>query len=208
MIATLLKILLALFLFVGIVQISAVYLLRVSQPDLKPADLVSIMPASKERISAGCMIAADPGTAHLILMNSSPKALGKHAEKYNVPESVTLLPGSKSRSSFEDIHITMQTARERNLKSVILVTSDFHLPRALFLIYAYDWSTGQKLHIQYASIQDKRSPLARLLLYYSEIVKFWGSAAELGGFLVTNQLPLDSEKILAVRNSLKKMLLL
>jgi hypothetical protein len=62
-------------LIVGSIQISAVYLLRVLQPDLTAADLVSIMPAAKERIAAGCMIAADPGAAHLILMNNSPKEL-------------------------------------------------------------------------------------------------------------------------------------
>lgn len=208
MIATLIKFLLILVLIVGIIQIGAVYLLRLMQPDLKPADLVAIMPASKERIAAGCTIAATQSEGNLLLINNSHQALKKHAEKFNVPESVTLLSGSTSRSSFEDIHVIMQTAQERKLKSVILVTSDFHLPRALFLLYAYNWSTGKNLQIQYASIQGKRGPLARPLLLYSEIVKFWGSSAELGGFLFTNQLPLDSEKLLAVRNTLKKVLLL
>ena len=205
---TLLKILLTVVLSIAVVQISAVYLLRFLQPELTPADLVSIMPGSKERINYGCMVAADPGAAHLMLTNNSPKALAKHAAKYDVPESVVLLPGGKSRSSFEDIHVTTQTAQDRNLKSVILVTSDYHLPRALFLMYAYNLSTGREVRVQYLATQKKTNPLDRLRLFYSEIVKFWGSIAEMSGYLLSGHLPLDSEKVLAIRNTLKKILLL
>lgn len=203
-----LKILLTVFLGVAAMQIGAVYVLRLMQPALVPADLVAIMPSSKDRIAKGCMAAADPGAAYLMLINNSPKALAKHAAKYGVPESVTLLPGVTSRSSFEDIHVTVQTAQDRNLKSVILVTSDYHLPRAMFLMYVYNFSNGRELRIQYATAWEQTSPLKRLQLFYSEIVKFWGSAAELGGFMLTTQLPLDSDKVMATRNKLKKMLLL
>lgn len=202
------KFLLLVFITVAALQISTVYLLRFLQPELAPADLVSIMPSSKDRISKGCLAAANPGAAHLMLINNSPKALAKHAARCGVPESVVLVPGGTSRSSFEDIHVTVQTALDRNLKSVILVTSDFHLPRALFLMYAYNLSIGRELHIQYTTAWEQTGPLKRLRLFYSEIVKFWGSAAELGGYLLTGQLPLDSEKVMAIRNKLKKMLLL
>ncbi|MFC1832548.1 ElyC/SanA/YdcF family protein [Thermodesulfobacteriota bacterium] len=202
---SIIKSLLLFFITIAALQIGAVYLLRLMQPTLAPADLVAIMPSSKERIAEGCMAAANPGAAYLMLINNSPQALAKYAAKYGVPESVTLLPGGTSRSSFEDIHVTVQTALDRNLKSVILVTSDFHLPRALFLLYAYNLSIGRELRIQYTTAWEQTSPLKRLLHFYSEIVKFWGSAAELGGYLLTGQLPLDSDKVLAVRNSLKRV---
>ncbi len=205
---TIIKFLLLVFATVAALQIGAVYLLRFLQPELAPADLVAIMPSSKERITYGCMVAANPGAAHLMLINNSPKALAKHAAKYGVPESVILLPGGITRSSFEDIHITVQTALDRNLKSVILVSSDYHLPRALFLMYAYNLSIGRELRIQYMAAQKQTSPLSRLRLFYSEIVKFWGSVAELCGYLATNQLPLDSEKVMATRNTIKKVFLL
>lgn len=199
------KSILLVFITIASLQIGAVYLLRFLQPELLSADLVAIMPSSKDRIAKGCMAAADPGTAYLMLINNSPKALAKYAAKYGVPESVTLLPGGISRSSFEDIHVTVQTALDRNMKSVILVTSDFHLPRALVLLYAYNLSIGRELRIQYTAAREQTSPLKRLLLFYSEIIKFWGSVAELGGYLLTKQLPLDSDKVLAVRNSLKRV---
>ena len=196
------------FITIAALQIGAAYLLRFLQPELAPADLVAIMPSTKDRITYGCMVAANPGAAHLMLINNSPKALAKHAVKYGVPESVVLLPGGTSRSSFEDIHITVQTALDRNLKSVILVTSDYHLPRALFLMYAYNLSIGLLLRVQYMATQKQTSPLSRLQLFYSEIVKSWGRTVELGGYLLTKQLPLDSEKVLAMRNTLKKIFLL
>ena len=205
---TIIKSLLLVFITIPALQIGAVYLLRFLQPELEKADLVAIMPSSKDRIANGCVAAANPGATHLMLINNSPKALAKHAAKYGVPESVTMLPGGTSRSSFEDIHVTVQTALDRNLKSVILITSDFHLPRALFLMYAYNLSIGRDLRIQYTAARDQTTPLKRLLLFYSEIVKFWGSAAELGGYLRTKQLPLDSDKVMTMRNKLKKMILL
>jgi len=199
------KSLLLVFITIAALQIGAVYLLRFLQPELEPADLVSIMPSSEDRIAKGCVAAANPGATHLMLINNLPKALAKHAAKYGVPESVVLLPGGKSRSSFEDIHVTLQTAQEWNLKSVILVTSDYHLPRALFLMYAYNFSIGRELRVQYMASQKKTSPLIRMQLFYSEIVKFWGSVAELSGYLLTTQLPLDSDKVMTFRNALKKV---
>ena len=175
---SIIKSLLLFFVTIAALQIGAVYLLRLLQPALMPADLVAIMPCSNERIAKGCMAASNPGAAHLMLINNLPSALAKHAARYGVEESVTL------------------------------VTSDFHLPRALFLLYSYNFSTGRKLRLQYTAAREQTSPLKRVLLFYSEIVKFWESAAELGGYLLANQLPLDSDKVMAMRNKLKKMLLL
>ena len=62
--------------------------------------------------------------------------------------------------------------------------------------------------IHYSAAREQTTPLKRLLFFYREIVKFWGSVAELGGYLLTAQLPLYSEKVMAVRNKLKKILLL
>ena len=145
---TIIKSLLLVFITIAALQIGAVYLLRFLQPELETADLVAIMPSSKDRIAKGCVAAANPGATHLMLINNSPQALAKHAAKYGVPEFVTMLPGGTSRLSFEGIHVTVQTALERNLRSVILVTSDFHLPRALFLMYACNLSIGRELRIQ------------------------------------------------------------
>ena len=67
---------------------------------------------------------------------------------------------------------------------------------------------GQKLGVQYMSVRQETRPQKRFWLLYSEIVKFWGSAVETSGFLLTGRLSLDSEKVLAIRHKLKSMLLL
>ena len=61
-------------------------------------------------------------------------------------------------------------------------------------------------HLTFAQKTTRRT--TRLLRMYSEAVKFWGSAAEMSGYLVTQKLPLDSQPVLAVRNTLKKIFLL
>ena len=208
LIRTVIKFLLLAFIAVAVLQIGAVYLLRSTEPDLAPADLISIMSGSRERIKNGCKVAAEQGRGNLMLINNTPQALEKYTVKFDVPDSVSLLSGGISRSSFEDIHIIVQTALDRNFKSVILVTSDYHLPRALFLMYAYNLSIGHKLRVQYMAPREKTSLRTRLWLLYSEVVKFWGSAAEMSGYLITGTLPLDSYTVMAVRNNLKKILFL
>ena len=194
---TLLTILITVVPTVAVIQIGAVYLLRFMQPDLKRADLVAIMSGANDRISYGCMIAAAQGSGSLMLINSTPQQLKKHAIRNHVPSSVTLLPGGTSRSTFEDIHVTVQTARDRSVRSVILVTSDYLLPRALFLTYIHRLAVGQEMGVQYMAVPQETPPQKRFRLFYSEIVKFWGSVAEMSGYHITGRLPLDSEKVRA-----------
>ena len=70
---TIIKYLLLVFITIAALQIGAVYLLRFLQPELTPADLVTIMSGSKDRITYGCRVAADTGVTHLMLINNSPK---------------------------------------------------------------------------------------------------------------------------------------
>ena len=142
-----------------------------------------------------------------MLINNSSEVLGKYAKRFHVPESVAILPGAESRSSFEDIYHTLQTLKDGNFESVILVTSDYHLPRTLFLLYAFNRAVGNELSIQYLATEKKADLLTRLQLLYNETVKLWGSTIEMGGCLITRQLPLDKDKLLQTRNWLKDILL-
>lgn len=206
-ITLLFKVFLAVVICIAIVQISAVYLLRFMQPDLAPADLIVILSGSKERITYGCMVAAEQKTGNLMLINNSSEVLGKYAKRFDVPDSVAILDGAESRSSFEDIFHTVQTLKDGNFDSVILVSSDYHLPRTLFLLYAFNRAVGNELSIQYLATKKKADLVTRLQLLYNETVKLWGSTIEMGGCLITRQLPLDKDKLLQTRNWLKDILL-
>lgn len=205
--STLLKLFLAALICIAVIQISAVYVLKFMQSDLTPADLVVVLPGSKERISYGCMVAAEQDAGHLMLINSSPKAVKQHLARYDVPESVDIIPGGTSRSSFEDIYTMMEAVRKNNIDSIILVTSDYHLPRTLFLIHVYSRAVGKDLDIQYMPTVRKTFPALRYLTFYNEAIKFWGSFVEMSGYLITSRLPLDSDRVMSIRNIFKNALL-
>ena len=106
---------LACIICIAILQIGAVFYLPSNQQDLTSADLVVVLPGSSERITAGCRAAAETKADNLMLINSSTKKLQNYAKKNNVPETVNLLAGGSSRSSFEDVYNTVQTIKNTSL---------------------------------------------------------------------------------------------
>ena len=194
---------LAFIICIAIIQIGAVFYLPNRNQDLTPADLVVILPGSSERIAAGCRAVAETKANNLMLINGSTKKLQNYAKKNNVPETVNLLAGGISRSSFEDIYNTVQTIKKHHSTSVIVVTSNYHIPRILFLLYTQLAFTKGNVSIQFKSTQKQQSLKQNLQLYCNEVVKLWGSSFEMSGYLVNNQLMLDSQKILQLRTWFK-----
>jgi uncharacterized SAM-binding protein YcdF (DUF218 family) len=198
---------LACIICIAILQIGAFFYLASRQKNLTSADLVVVLPGSSERISAGCRTAVETKTDNLMLINSSTKKLQNYAKKNNVPETVKLLAGGSSRSSFEDVYNTVQTIKNHHFTSIIVVTSDYHIPRILFLLYTHLAFSKKGVSIQFKSTQKQHKLNQILRLYYNEVVKLWGSSVEMGGYLVNNQLMLDSKRFLQIRTWLKSHLL-
>ena len=198
---------LAFIICIAILQIGAIFYLSSKKQNLTSADLVVVLPGSSKRISIGCKVAAETKSNHLMLINSSTKKLQNYAVKNNVPESVSLLAGGSSRSSFEDVYNTLQTIKKRHFTSIIIVTSDYHIPRILFLLYTHLAFTNEDVLLQFKSTQQQYSLDQKLQLYYNEVIKLWGSSVEMGGNLLNNKLMLDSKRILQIRNWFKSLLL-
>ena len=172
---------LACIICIAILQIGAVFYLSSKQQNFKSADLVVVMPGSSERITGGWQALAETKADNLMFINSSTKKLKKYAKKNNVPDTVNLLAGGKSRSSFEDVYNTVQTIKAHQFTSIIVVTSDYHIPRILFLLYTHLTFTKGGVSIQFKSTQKKHNLKQKIQLYYNEVVKLWGSSVEMGG---------------------------
>ena len=72
-------------------------------------------------------------------------------------------------------------------------------------MHAYSRAVGTDLHIQYVPAVKKTFHLRRVLTFYHEGVKLWGSAVEMCGCLITGRLPLDFGSLLAIRNTVKSI---
>jgi uncharacterized SAM-binding protein YcdF (DUF218 family) len=76
--------------------------------------------------------------------------------------------------------------KKHRLKSVLLVTSDYHMPRSLVLLKMTTMGSGcridtHKVATRFSDPADRTgSRLSRLKITYNEMVQLWGSLVEGG----------------------------
>ena len=207
MMFTIVRLAFGVFILVSLVQIGFAWYLQRSPAPLHRADLVVVFPGDTERIVAGCKLVKDGYSSHLMIINKTESALKKIAAKNGVPADTILLPGGTSRSSFEDVYNTTQAIADLDLEAVILVTSAYHLPRALFLLKSYLAMNGSEVAVQYHPVSDDHNRKRKMQLYYNELVKLWGSSTEMAGNVLTGHLILDYPTVTKVKSWLKKIFL-
>lgn len=202
------RFILALLVLTAAVHTAASLYVSRKQGELKPADLLVVFPGAPERIAAGYRLAAEERATHFMIVNQPLPRMIKVAEKRGFAQKAQMLPGGKSRSSFEDAYQTVMTMQEMELDSVILVTSSYHLPRSLLLLKSCFALYGKSVDVQYYAVQNTSNKDKRIQIHYNELVKLWGSVTEMTGFFLTQKLLLDSPNVLSLRKRLKEFLLL
>jgi uncharacterized SAM-binding protein YcdF (DUF218 family) len=171
------------------------------------AELVVVFPAETQRINSGIKIVKDNLPAHFMVIGITAEKLQKLLTKNGVAQTVIALPGGKSRSTFEDVYQTTKTIQAHHFNSVTLVTSDYHLPRAIFLLKLYLHISGQDVRIHGFPVKDAKKLSIKLQQHINETIKFWGSIAELTGCSFTGKLVLDAPNAKKIQMFLKTNLL-
>jgi hypothetical protein len=191
---------------IALVQVSAAVYFSLAEMPLTKADIAIVFPGEAARVKTGFQVVRDGFAANLMVVNTPSEKLQSLMRKEGVPEEVTALPGGVSRSSFEDVYQSARAIKNHEFTSVILITSSYHLPRAYVLLKWYLAGTGKTISIQCypAAEQHNITRLSRkVLVYYNEAVKLWGSSAEMLGYFLTKQLPLDSPDTYRLRTFFK-----
>ncbi|BDD87673.1 YdcF family protein [Desulfofustis limnaeus] len=198
---------LGVFLLVSLVQLSSAWYLQ--RPPQAPGqtDLVVVFPGDDNRFAAGCQLVKNGHSSRLMIINQSASSMKAIAKKHHVPAGIILLPGGTSRSSFEDAFRTSEAITDLGVRSVTLVTSAYHLPRALFLLKSVLALNGKEIAVHHYPVQDEHPTKRKLQLYYNELLKLWGSSSEMAGYFVSGHLVLDYKIILRGKAWLKKKLL-
>jgi hypothetical protein len=194
------------FCFFAIIQASvAIYFSTVTaQPE--PADLVVVFPGDTERFKTGIELVKDGVAPRFMVVNTTDVHLREILQMNEAPEVINTLPGGISRSTFEDVYQTAKIIKENNLDSVILVTSSYHLPRALFLLRVYLKFSGQEIRIQSFPVKEEKEPHKKLMRYSNEAIKLWGSVIEMAGYYLTGQLLLDAPSLKKIQMVFKENL--
>jgi uncharacterized SAM-binding protein YcdF (DUF218 family) len=221
---------------VVIIIVQAAYFLTAGPENtiIGNADLIVVFPAENERIAAGLLLANKGYAPNFTVAGISKENLKFYLKKHqNLPASVKPIISNRSNTTFEDALITRQIIQKHKFKSVILVTSTYHLPRAYFLLrimisglnvkiqrYGVDQRKGlrtplklnpansninvkEKIIGKKAENLEQRAKVLELKLICNEMIKCWTSLGEMAGYTVTGKLLTDSPLCLSIRKFLK-----
>jgi len=137
-----------------------------------------------KRVKAGYALAAS-GTAPKIILTPATEAVrNRYDKRFGLPPGVTHLAEPAARTTFENAYYAAQLIRAGNLRSVTLVTSNYHMPRSLLLLRLFLAGKGVCVAGYKVSVVKEgarppdgyRAMFAKLV--YNEMLKFWGSLAE------------------------------
>ena len=163
--------------------IEAVYFYRIIQREntLTKADAIIVFNGFRERVDAGYKLANLGYAPHLVISPADAPHLATYLGRYGLPESANVIREDKARTTFENAYYTGEIIRKNQFRSIILVTSLYHLPRSLFLCRAI--LVGRGIKVQIYSPPAGRGNLwftsSGRRLIHKEMLRFWGSLSEL-----------------------------
>lgn len=193
---------------VAVIQASTAIYFAKNTATLKPADLVVVFPGGSRRIITGIDLIKDGLAPRFMVISTTAPHLQELLKKNGAPETIGTLPGGESRSTFEDVYQTIRTIQDNQLRSVIVVTSSYHLPRAMFLLRVSLGLAGQDVRIHGFAVKEEQGLSKNLVQYPNEAIKLWGSIIEMTGQYVTGQLLLDAPILKKVQRAFKEAFLL
>jgi uncharacterized SAM-binding protein YcdF (DUF218 family) len=107
----------------------------------KKADAIIVLTGAKGRIDTGIQLLWQKNAAHLFVSGVGKNAVLSDLSKYldsftsnqikSIEDFITL--GHEANSTEENALETAQWIKDNNYKSIILVTSNYHIPRSLYL---------------------------------------------------------------------------
>jgi len=177
------------------------------------ADLIMVFPGTPHRIAAGIQLAQAGAASKLAISGLGQKDLEAQADRLGRPAGIALVASPKSRSTFEDAFNTRALVRQQGIRSLLLVTSTWHVPRSSFLLKCFLLGSGVTVRV--VPVEDPRINAVpseawklRAKLAFNEGVKSWGSTAEITWSIFTGCLLRDVPGFHELSKFLKRIILL
>ena len=175
------------------------------------ADTIFILNGASERIKQGYELAAE-NNASIVVISPADDSMIKAYEKRYEPLKATYILENSARTTFENAYLISKIISAYRLRSITLVTSDYHMPRSYLLLRLMLLGKGvtvQRLAAKSPHLAGSSWPWSEkaLKVTYNEMVKLWGSLGEWAFCIIANRLPVKSPKEYPVVQWMKKMLL-
>jgi uncharacterized SAM-binding protein YcdF (DUF218 family) len=163
-------------------------------PSISKADLIIVFPGGTNRIAEGHSLAKEGYAPNLLIIGQTERSFKKLVDRLGALPSVNLIANDNSRSTFEDANIAKRIICSNRFRSVVLVTSSYHMPRSLFLLKTFLLDADLNVDLQYYPVEPSAvgDYSQDLRIYVNEMIKFWGSTAEMAGWKITHTLLRDS----------------
>lgn len=152
------------------------------------ADLIVVFPGTPERIEGAFELARQGFSKRLLVMESNETSFTANLQRQSpLPPGAMAVFRQNGRNTLGDAIIARDVSRSLGARSVILVTSSYHLPRSSLLLGALLFNSPAKLAVY--GVEEKG--LARKGLFTTfrglhtvgiELLKMWSSLAELGWY--------------------------
>lgn len=137
-------------------------------------DLLVVFGGDDGRVREALLLESRFHYRYMIVSDSSPRQVEAYFRAYGRPRRARVLYEPLARTTDQNARYVSGLIRRHQIRSVLLVTSWFHVPRALLLLKGY--LLGQGVRIS-AHASDSPSPRSWILRghFRQELVKFWGS---------------------------------
>ena len=152
-------------------------------------DAVVIFGGTTRRVEAGYATANAVNAPFILLSPATEAGRRKYDAKYGLQPGINHLAEPRARTTFENAFHVSRIIKQQGWQSVILVTSDYHMPRSLGLLRLLLIGDGVSIHPYSVSGKSLGKPpweyrkiMARVM--YNEMIKYWGSLGECAAVLI------------------------
>jgi uncharacterized SAM-binding protein YcdF (DUF218 family) len=180
------------FILTTIALLQTIYTLYIflQYNSLQPADAVLVFAGNINRIETGYKIVNEGYADSLIVSPEVPEKIAEYNKRFNLRQTAITIIEDHAMTTFENALYTDKLVEAYNFRNVILVTSDFHMPRSYFIMRLL---TGPGVRIQRYSvykINESDSSWERLIqkwrLLMFEMIQLYGTLAQLAIYPLTN----------------------
>ncbi len=157
-------------------------------------DAVVIFGGTTPRVEAGYAKANAVNVPFILLSPATEGSRQKYDAKYGLQPGIKHLAEPFARTTFENAYHVSRIIKQQGLQSVILVTSDYHMPRSLALLRLLLIGDGVSIHpcsVSGKSLGKPPSEYRKIMIWvmYNEMIKYWGSLAEYVAVLIYGDIP-------------------
>ena len=167
------------------------------------ADPVVVFGGGAGRIEKGYELISNGYSKHLIISPAKPVSLAKYDNKYGWKKGFKHIYETKARTTFENAVYIKRLIAKHHFKSVLLVTSTWHLPRSYLLLKTQLLFSGIQIYRVGSNCSSTgrlswwESPKIRKFVY-DEFIQLWGSVGEYFIYLLNGKLPEKNLKGMAI----------